>query len=124
MIFVLLICFILLCYTLKLFLKNHARLSGKSFSLFEIEFVNYTNYIPMKNSLFLAIVLCLGCTNEIGCVEITRKEKSGSNFLFFWEEGNLFSNNTFVDEYGAIPSGVVSEDVYNQYQVGDTYCTD
>jgi hypothetical protein len=29
-----------------------------------------------------------------------------------------------VDEYGAIPSGAVTEDIFNQYEIGDTYCVD
>ena len=48
------------------------------------------------------------------------------NFLFFFEDDrNPFVNNeNIVDEYGAIPSGAVTEEVFNQYEVGDTYCRD
>jgi hypothetical protein len=65
----------------------------------------------------------MGCSKETGCVEIIRKEKAGENFLFFWNEKN-YRNNTVLDEYGAIPSGAVTEEIYNQYKIGDTYCVE
>ena len=43
--------------------------------------------------------------------------------MFFWNEQN-HRNNTVLDEYGAIPSGAVTEEIYNQYKIGDTYCVD
>ena len=67
------------------------------------------------------LLLCF--CEKTDCFEITRKQKSGSNFLFFFEDeyNPLFNNPTVLDQYGAIPSGAVSEDIYNSYQVGDTY---
>jgi hypothetical protein len=46
--------------------------------------------------------------------------------LFFFQNGNggITTNQTVLDEYGAIPSGAVTEEVFNQYEVGDTYCID
>ena len=46
--------------------------------------------------------------------------------MFFFQNGNggITSNQTVLDEYGAIPSGAVTEEVFNQYEVGDTYCRD
>ena len=29
-----------------------------------------------------------------------------------------------VDEYGAIPWVAVTENIFNQYEIGDTYCVD
>ena len=77
----------------------------------------------MKRLIYLFLFLASSCSKETGCVEITRKEKSGSNFLFFWQNQN-YSNNNVPNKYGAIPSGAVTEEVYNQHQVGDTYCSD
>ena len=77
----------------------------------------------MSKIILPFLFIILGCTKETGCVEITRKEKTGDNFLFFWEEKN-HRNNTVLDEYGAIPSGAVTEEIYNQYKIGDTYCVD
>ena len=51
------------------------------------------------------------------------KRKLVITFCFFWNEQN-HRNNTVLDEYGAIPSGAVTEEIYNQYKIGDTYCVD
>ena len=77
----------------------------------------------MNKLFYLYLFLALSCTKETDCIEITRKEKSGGNFLFFWKEQN-YSNNTLVNEYGVIPSGAVTEEIYNQFNIGDTYCID
>ena len=77
----------------------------------------------MRKIILPLLFISLSCTKETGCVEITRKEKTGGNFLFFWNEQNR-RNNTVLDEYGAIPSGAVTEEIYNQYKIGDTYCVD
>ena len=52
------------------------------------------------------------------------RKKQGVIFYFFFQNGNggVTSNQTVLDEYGAIPSGAVTELVFNQYEVGDTYC--
>tara|TARA_Y100000385_G_C12999009_1_gene596253 strand:- start:728 stop:970 length:243 start_codon:yes stop_codon:yes gene_type:complete len=78
-----------------------------------------------KLFLILLLIAISGCTVD-DCIVITRKEKTGVNFLFFFiDNNNLIANNdNIIDEYGAIPSGAVSEEVYNQYEVGDTYCLD
>tara|TARA_B100001109_G_scaffold121400_2_gene98857 strand:- start:3752 stop:3985 length:234 start_codon:yes stop_codon:yes gene_type:complete len=77
----------------------------------------------MKKIIILFLFVAMGCSKETGCVEIIRKEKTGENFLFFWNEKN-YRNNTVLDEYGAIPSGAVTEEIYNQYKIGDTYCVE
>ncbi|MGB1114238.1 MAG: hypothetical protein ACPG14_05525 [Flavobacteriaceae bacterium] len=81
----------------------------------------------MKKLLLILSLICfISCTVD-DCVVITRKENIGDTFLFFFEDDrNPFSvtNQTVVDEYGAIPSGAVTEEVFNQYEVGDTYCID
>ena len=43
--------------------------------------------------------------------------------MFFLKEQN-YSNNKVVNEYEVIPSGAVTEEIYNQYNIGDTYCVD
>ena len=79
-----------------------------------------------KLFLIIFLVSYWGCSVD-DCVVITRKEKTGTNFLFFFDDRNdRFSpvnmDQPIVDEYGAIPSGAVTEEVYGQYQIGDTYC--
>ena len=78
-----------------------------------------------KPLLILSLICLIGCAVD-DCVIITRKEKIGDNFLFFFQNGNggITTNQTVLDEYGAIPSGAVTEEVFNLYEVGDTYCID
>lgn len=80
----------------------------------------------MKKLLLIVFLVSLSSCTVDDCVVITRKEKTGVNFLFFFEDDrNLITNNdNIVDRYGAIPSGAVTEEVFNQYKVGDTYCLD
>ena len=72
-----------------------------------------------KLLVFIYIIAFNNCTKETDCVEITRKEISGSNFLFFWQIENY---DNIGLEAEPIPSGAVSEEIYNQYNVGDIYC--
>ena len=74
-----------------------------------------------KLLIFIFIFTLSNCTKETGCVEITRKEISGSNFLFFWKIENY--DNVGL-EAEPIPSGAVSEEIYNQYNIGDIYCVE
>ena len=81
----------------------------------------------MKKLLLILLLISFSSCTVDDCVVITRKENTGVNFLFFFEDDrNPFNvtNQTVVDEYGAIPSGAVTEEVFNQYEVGDTYCID
>ena len=88
-------------------------------NIFQKQKFSFLNYFI----LILTILLFCFC-QKTDCVEITRKEKSGSNFLFFFEDeyNPLFNKPAVLDQYGAIPSGSVSEEVYNNYEVGDVYC--
>ena len=80
----------------------------------------------MKKLLLMISLFCFCRCSVDDCVVITRKENIGGNFLFFFQNGNggITTNQTVLDEYGAIPSGAVTEEVYNQYNVGDTYFRD
>ena len=81
----------------------------------------------MKKLLLILLLICLISCAVDDCVVITRKENTGVNFLFFFEDDRnplSVTNQTIVGEYGAIPSGAVTEEVFNQYEVGDIYCRD
>ncbi len=80
----------------------------------------------MKKLLLILLLISFSSCTVDDCVVITRKENTGVNFLFFFKDdrGTFGNNENIVDEYGAIPSGAVTEEVYNQYEVGDTYCRD
>ena len=74
-----------------------------------------------KLLVFIFIIALNNCAKDTECVEITRKEISGSNFLFFWQVENY--DNVGL-EAEPIHSGAVSEEIYNQYDIGDIYCVD
>jgi hypothetical protein len=80
----------------------------------------------MKKLLLILFLISFSSCAVDDCVVITRKENTGINFLFFFEDDRTSFGNSenIVDEYGAIPSGEVTEEVFNQYEVGDTYCID
>lgn len=80
----------------------------------------------MKKLLLILFLISFSSCAVDYCVVITRKENTGINFLFFFEDDRTSFGNSenIVDEYGAIPSGAVTEEVFNQYEVGDTYCID
>ena len=67
----------------------------------------------------MILFLLISCNNSNA--ERKRKEISGSNFLFFWQVENY--DNVGL-EAEPIPSGAVSEEIYNQYDIGDIYCVD
>ena len=81
----------------------------------------------MKKLFLILSFICLCSCSLDDCVEITRKEKTGVNFLFFFEDDrNPITNNddNTADRYGATPSGAVTEEVFYLYEVGDIYCID
>ena len=72
---------------------------------------------------FLYILLFIGgCTKETGCVEITLKEQSNGKFYFYW--GPFTALGLDEDGNSQPLSGSVTEEVYNLYEVGDTYCVE
>ena len=75
----------------------------------------------MRKALYI-LLFTIGCTKETGCVEITLKEQSNGNFYFYW---GLFTALGLDEDGNSQPlSGSVTEEVYNQYEVGDTYCVE
>ena len=76
----------------------------------------------MKRLLLLIGFTFISCSKEIECVEITRKAEGGGNFYFYWQD-TIF-NQPDLDDNTDLPSGSVTEEVYNTYVVGDTYCVD
>ena len=75
----------------------------------------------MRKALYI-LLFTIGCTKETGCVEITLKEQSNGNFYFYW---GLFTALGLDEDGNSQPlSGSVTEEVYNLYEVGDTYCVE
>jgi hypothetical protein len=75
----------------------------------------------MKKSFFLILLFVFGCSKQTGCVEITNKTEGDGEYYFFWGYVTISSN---TGSPRPIKSGSVTEEVYNQYEVGDTYCVD
>ena len=51
-----------------------------------------------------------------------RKAEGGGNFYFYWQDELI--NQTNIDDNGDLPSGSVTEEDYNSFAVGETYCID
>jgi len=76
-----------------------------------------------KLLIFLFIIVIYSCAKETGCVEITFKEESNGNFYFHW--GPLTAALGIDEDGSGQPfSGSVSEQVYNEFEIGDTYCVE
>ena len=65
--------------------------------------------------LFLSI-LSINCSEEKECILI--QDKYGGNGTFYFEWDRTSRGNTDRQ----IGTGSVSEEIYNQYEIGDTYC--
>ena len=76
----------------------------------------------MRKALLYILLFIGGCTKETGCVEITLKEQSNGKFYFYW--GPFTALGLDEDGNSQPLSGSVTEEVYNQYEVGDTYCVE
>tara|TARA_Y100001935_G_scaffold168853_1_gene139270 strand:- start:216 stop:446 length:231 start_codon:yes stop_codon:yes gene_type:complete len=76
----------------------------------------------LKKVVLYIFLFIVGCTKETGCVEITLKEQSNGKFYFYWGPFTALG----LDEDGDSQplSGSVMEEVYNLYEVGDTYCVE
>ena len=75
----------------------------------------------MRKALYI-LLFTIGCTKETGCVEITLKEQSNGKFYFYW--GRFTALGLDEDGNSQPLSGSVTEEVYNLYEVGDTYCVE
>jgi len=75
----------------------------------------------MKKYVLMILLLAFGCAKETGCVKITLKEETNGRYYFYW--GNL---TVGIDEDGSGQplSGSVTKRIYDQYEVGDTFCLD
>ena len=76
----------------------------------------------MRKPLLYILLFTIGCTKETGCVEITLKEQSNGKFYFYW--GTFTALGIDEDGNSQPLSGSVSKEVYNLYEVGDTYCVE
>ena len=78
-------------------------------------------------SIFVFLI-CLCCGKEQECVIILNKEEVKGNYYFYFRP-NYFPNSQSNSIGGAglnnnYASGKVSQELYNQYDIGDEYCFD
>ena len=76
----------------------------------------------MRKALLYILLFIVGCIKETGCVEITLKEQSNGKFYFYW--GPFTALGLDEDGNSQPLSGSESAEVYNQYEIGDTYCVE
>ena len=71
----------------------------------------------MRIILSIAVILSVfGCEKEIECIIIQDKYGGNNTYYFQWERTIKGNTNMLIG------TGSVSEEIYNQYEVGDVYC--
>ena len=78
--------------------------------------------LTKKLLILLFIFVVSSCTRETGFGEITLKEESNGKFYFYW--GPLTALGIDEDGSGQPLSGSVSEEVYNKFEIWETYCVE
>lgn len=76
--------------------------------------------------LFLIFLLSFSCTKQEECVTIRNKEEIKGDYYFYFRP-NYFPNSQANNIGGGglsrdHASGKVSQEVYDQYAIGDEYC--
>ena len=74
----------------------------------------------IKFYLLLISVLLFSCNKTYDCLDIRDKYTGNGQFYFELNDSGIFSGNTSDEDPN--PTALVSEEDYNQYQIGDKYC--
>lgn len=74
----------------------------------------------IKFYLLLISVLLFSCNKTDDCLNIRDKYTGNGQFYFELNDSGIFSGNTSDEDPN--PTALVSEEDYNQYQIGDKYC--
>lgn len=74
----------------------------------------------IKFYLLLISVLLFSCNKTDDCLDIRDKYTGNGQFYFELNDSGIFSGNTSDEDPN--PTALVSEEDYNQYQIGDKYC--
>ena len=75
------------------------------------------NYILNFTLFLILFCLLISCTDQTECIVIFDKYEGNGNFYFEWDRSNGLNSSNFQ-----LGTGAVSEEIYNQYDIGDTYC--
>ena len=71
-------------------------------------------------SFFLFSIFLISCLKETDCIIIQDKYGGNGNFYFEWDRNGIGAENGQSN----FRTGSVSEEEFNQYEIGDTYCVD
>ena len=74
----------------------------------------------IKFYLLLISVLLFSCNRTDNCLDILDKYTGNGQFYFELNDSGIFSGNTSDEDPN--PTAIVSEEEFNQYQIGDKYC--
>tara|TARA_A100001015_G_scaffold120194_1_gene133226 strand:- start:100 stop:333 length:234 start_codon:yes stop_codon:yes gene_type:complete len=74
----------------------------------------------IKFYLLLVSVLLFSCNRTDNCLDIRDKYTGNGQFYFELNDSGIFSGNTSDEDPN--PTAIVSEEEFNQYQIGDKYC--
>ena len=74
----------------------------------------------IKFYLLLISVLLFSCNRTDNCLDICDKYTGNGQFYFELNDSGIFSGNTSDEDPN--PTAIVSEEEFNQYQIGDKYC--
>ena len=74
----------------------------------------------IKVYLILICVLLFSCNRQEDCLDIIYKYTGNGRFYFELNDSGIFSGNTSDEDPN--PTALVSEEDYNQYQIGDKFC--
>ena len=74
----------------------------------------------IKVYLLLICVLLFSCNRQEDCLDIRNKYTVNGKFYFELDDSGIFFGNTSDEDPN--PTALVSEEDYNQYQIGDKFC--
>jgi len=74
----------------------------------------------IKTQPVLVSILLLSCNQLDDCLDIRNKYTGNGQYYFELDDSGIFSGNTSDEDPN--PTAQVSEEQYNQYQVGDKFC--
>ena len=74
----------------------------------------------IKFYLLLVSVLLFSYNRTDNCLDIRDKYTGNGQFYFELNDSGIFSGNTSDEDPN--PTAIVSEEEFNQYQIGDKYC--
>ena len=70
----------------------------------------------------LVSLLLFNCNKADNCLDIRNKYIGNGQYYFELNDSGVFSGNTSEEDPN--PTAIVSPEVFNQYEIGDTFCVE